>query len=79
MLNFKKRLSEVKWEEVFDNVNAEEHYNKFIETFQAMYDECIPLKRFTRNSKNEPQSPWISRGPLNRINTKTELYEKYLK
>ena len=70
VIKFKERLSEVKWEEVLHNANAEENYNNFIVTFQTIYDECVPLTKFTRNSKKEPQSPWISKGLLTSINTK---------
>ena len=46
VLRFKKCLSQVKREEIFDNVNAEDDYNKFIKKFQDLYDECIPLKMY---------------------------------
>ena len=43
--NFKQRLSNVQWQEVLDNNSAEDDYNKFIETFNTLYDECIPLTK----------------------------------
>jgi hypothetical protein len=62
---FKERLAKVKWEEVLDNNNTEDDYNKFIKNFQCLYDECIPLKRCTSKSKVTPRSPWITKGILN--------------
>ena len=41
---FEKRLSEVKWQEVLDNNDVNDDYDKFIERFNEIYDECIPLK-----------------------------------
>ena len=40
----KQRLSEVKWHESLDNINVNADYDKFIATFNSLYDECIPLK-----------------------------------
>ena len=50
VLRFKKCLSEVKWGEILQNVNAEDDYNKFIKKFQNLYDECIPLKKNVRTN-----------------------------
>ena len=40
----KQRLIDVKWQEILDNINANDDYNKFIETFDTLYNECVPLK-----------------------------------
>ena len=41
---FKQRLIDVKWQEILDNNNADDDYNKFIETFDTLYYECVPLQ-----------------------------------
>ena len=51
LTNFKKRLSEVKWQEILDNNDANDDYNTIIEQFNKVYDECIPLKKCTINRK----------------------------
>jgi len=76
--NFQKRLSEVNWQEKLDNVDANVDYNKFIEIFDILYNECIPLKKVSSNKKKEPMSPWISKGLLNSINMKNKMYKQYL-
>jgi len=76
---FKEKLSNVNWNEILDNENADDDYNKFVEHFQCLYDECIPLKQCTNKSKVTPRSPWISKGLLNSINTKNKLYKHYLR
>ena len=48
---FKQRLSDVKWQEVLNNNDANDDYNKFDETFEFIYDECIPLKKCKVNKK----------------------------
>ena len=75
---FKKRLSEVKWQEILDNNDANDDYNTFIEQFNKVYDECIPLKKCTINRKKHPMSPWITKGLLKSINKKNKLYKQYI-
>ena len=75
---FKKRLSEVKWQEILDNNDANDDYNTFIEQFDKVYDECIPLKKCTINRKKNPMSPWITKGLLKSINKKNKLYKQYI-
>lgn len=79
VLKCKKTLSNVKWEEILDNVNADDDYCKFVGQFQSLYDECIPLKKCTRKPKKEPLSPWITKGLLCSINTKNKLYKQYVR
>ncbi len=75
----KSKLQGVNWNHVLDGVNAEDDYNQFVKTFESLYDECIPLKKHTRNKKKEPTSPWITKGLLRSINKKNKLYKQYLK
>ena len=75
---FKQLLSDVKWDEFLDNKNANEDYDKFIERFTMLYDECIPMKKCFVNRRKDPLSPWISKGLLKSINKKNKLYKQYL-
>ena len=51
---------------------------KFINKFNELYDECIPLKKSKTNRKKIPQSPLITKGLLKSINVKNKLYKQYL-
>ena len=75
----KQRLSKVKWHELLDNINVNDDYDKFIATFNTLYDECIPMKKCKTNRKKDPMSPWITKGLLKSINKKNTLYKQYLK
>ena len=75
---FKQKLSNVKWQEVLDGNNAEDDYDKFIETFTTLYDECIPITKCSNNRRKEPISPWITKGLLKSINNKNKLYKQYI-
>ena len=72
---FKQRLIDVKWQDILDNNNANDDYNKFIETFDTLYNECVPLKKCTNNRRKEPMSPWITKGLLKGINKKKQVIQ----
>ena len=75
---FQQKLSDVKWQEILDNNDANDDYNKFIEIFDTLYNECVPLKKCTNNRRKEPMSPWITKGLLKSINNKNKLYKQYI-
>ena len=74
--NLKQKLSLVKWNELLDGEDADEDYNKFIEVFMSLYDECIPLRKIKPNKRKDPIYPWITKGLLNSIKTKNKLYKE---
>ena len=74
--NLKQKLSLVKWNELLDGKDADEDYNKFIEIFMSVYDECIPLRKIKLNKRKDPIYPWITKGLLNSIKTKNKLYKE---
>ena len=39
------------WCEISDGNDADVDYNKFIETFDNIYNDCIPLKKCNGNRK----------------------------
>ena len=47
----KQRLSEVQWHESLDNINLNDDYDKFIATFNTLYDEYIQMKKCKINRK----------------------------
>ena len=44
LVKSKQKLSEVNWCEISDGNNADDDSNKFLVTFDDLYNECIPLK-----------------------------------
>ena len=75
----KQKLSNVNWHEVLSNDDVNSDYNKFVDKFNGLYDECVPLRKCTINRKKEPLSPWITKGILKSINKKNSLYKHYIK
>ena len=74
----KQTLSKIKWHDILDNNNVNDDYDKFLDTFNSAYNECIPLKRCTFNKKKDPISPWITKGLLKSINIKNKMYKQYI-
>ena len=76
----KNELKNVDWENVCNSSDVNESYTNFVNTFNKIHDECIPLKkkRF-RSQKNNSRSPWISFALLKCIRRKNVLYKKFLK
>ena len=76
--SFKQILLDVKWREILDNNNADDDYNKFIETLDTLYNECVPLKNALIIRERNQMLPWITKGLLKSINKKNKLYKQYL-
>ena len=77
--HLKQKLSQENWNDILHGTDAECDYNMFIERFNKLYDECIPLKKYKVNRRKIPQSPWITKGILKSITTKNKLYKEYLR
>ena len=76
--HFKQKLSQVDWNGILQGIDADCDYNKFIDKFNELYDECIPLRKCSVSRRKVPQSPWITKGLLKSINNKNKLYKEYL-
>ncbi len=55
--NFKQRLSQTNWNDILNCIDVNDDYNKFVDKFNEIYDECIPLKKCKVNKRKVPQSP----------------------
>ena len=57
----KREVPELKWQEVLDNNDVNDDYDKFIKIFNTLYynDESIPLK-CTVNREKDPMLPLIT-------------------
>ena len=76
--NFKDKLSNLNWDDVTNELNADSAYNKFITTFVQLYDEIFPLHEYQVKEKSM-RSPWISSSLKKSSKQKQKLYIKYLK
>ena len=63
--------------EVLHDIDVNQDYNMFVNKFQQLYDECIPLQKCNSKRKRDPKLSWITKGLLKSINHK--LYKDYVK
>ena len=72
-----KRLGYVEWTKVYETVNVNEAYNKFINIFSNLYNNCCPIVKVKcRNIKGKP---WITNGVRNTSRKKNYLYKLFIK
>ena len=75
---FKSKLSKVDWENILVNANVNVDYTIFLNKFDDLYNECVPLRKCNNKRKRNPRLPWITNGILKSINTKNKLYKEFL-
>ena len=76
LLQFAHILHNTQWD--FNNKNANECYNDFIDIFLGAYDSCFPVKQIkTKNKCNN--APWFNVEIQKLMKKKNRLYKLYLK
>ena len=76
---FKKELANVDWATICNSDDVNVSYSKFVDTFNKIYDNCVPKKKKRIYSKKDkPKSPWLSYALLKCIRRKNRLYKKYI-
>ncbi len=74
---FKEKLCNVNWDDLCSSADVNVNYTVFVNTFQTLYDECIPKKVIKKHSaKKKPKAPWITNCLLKCIRRKNSLYKK---
>ena len=54
--HLKQKLSQENWNDILHSIDAECDYNMFIERFNQLFDECIPLRKCKVIRRKIPQS-----------------------
>ena len=75
--NLVKRLGCVEWSEVYETVGVNEAYNKFINIFSNLYNNCCPIVKV--KCRNNKDKPWITNGIRNASRKKNYLYKLFIK
>ena len=71
---FIEDLNNIQWR-INDIVN--ESFDNFLNDFSSLIDKHVPLERLSRRDHKLSQKPWLTRGILNSIKHKRQLYYKY--
>ena len=73
---FNEMIATFDWAEINSLDDQTVAYSKFTKEFSRIFNECIPLKKKTRN--NKIRKPWITNGILKSIKTKNRLYKQLI-
>lgn len=73
---FKSDLLNEGWDDVYEQDDANEAYNIFINRFQHFYQKHFPIKEIKISKKI--RKPWINRSLLAAIQMKNKLYKKFI-
>ena len=65
------------WDNVIDNNNPEEAFDKFSQSFTGAYETSFPVKLIKEKIDNN-KSPWMTYSILKSVNRKHKLYKAYL-
>ena len=78
---FKTLIEEETWDNINDHMDAQEHFDKFTETYMGHYNTAYPLKTKRERRKNERQNPkpWILPWLEDACARKKTLYHKFIK
>lgn len=78
LTRFRNLVANKVWEDVYRANDAESAYNIFFAKFEAIYNECFPVKMFKQGRK--AQKPWVSKECIKMIQEKKRplcnIYEK---
>ena len=80
-LVFEQLIDDEIWEDIGDELDAQESYNKFEEIYLKHYDSAYPLKSTYKRRKNERENPkpWILPWLEDACARKNRLYHVFVK
>ena len=76
---FSEELSNVNWNNLLANKNADDSFNTYFRVIEQFLDEMAPVKRLTKKEIQLKKRPWITHGILASINDRDKLYKEFTK
>ena len=76
---FRNELSNMNWNQLFENKSSEDSFTIFIQKIDKLLDEMAPVKVLSKKEVKLENKPWITRGILNSIHDRDKIYKRYLK
>ena len=74
-----KDLDSLKSLNYINSANLNELFNEFYSKLIAIIDENAPYKILSKKESKTKQKPWIAKGTIKSIKTKTIYYKKFVK
>ena len=76
--NFKKDLTDIDWNTVYNCYNCSDAFNEFISTIKRLYDKNCPVKKLKVKGKDNTP-PWMTKSLIKSCRKKNKLYKCYIK
>ena len=76
---FSEELSNVNWNNLLANKNADDSFNTYFRVIEQFLDEMAPVKRLTKKEIQLKKRPWITHGILASIKDRDKLYKEFTK
>ena len=76
---FSLDLNNCNWDTVLNCHDPNTAYDKFVSTYNHIYETCFPLKTLTRKKGKLATKPWITKGFVASIKNKSKLYKEFLR
>jgi len=70
---FNHLLDQCDFDTVMSNDNPDSAYNQFIDIYNIAFNKAFPMKIFKPNKKYIKREPWVTKGLLTSIRTKSKL------
>ena len=75
---FKNKLDTTSWVNLYEEKDTQHAYLKFMEIFNSYFEECFPVKNFTKKHDPDFNKPWFSPHLLKLLKKKNKLYQRYV-
>ena len=76
---YKKDLEELKRLEIFKHKTVNGMLNSFHEKLLEIIDKNAPFRTLSKREKKLIEKPWITKGTLQSIRIKNNLYNRYIR
>ena len=77
LAKLKIKLKCTNWDDIYNESNPDASYNAFINTFNTLIDEYLPIKKV--KIRDNPSSEWLTMGILTSSKHKNILYKQFKK
>ena len=77
--NFVRSINNADWQHVFDTVDANAKYNKFLEIYENCYNSAFPKVSKKIQNKRSTGKPWIMKWLQEACDRKNKLYDIFIK
>jgi len=73
---FIEKLETTHWEELDQEIDPSKAYDRFYNKLFAIYDDCVPMKKFNNKQWKFQNKPWLTKAIIKSLTIKNKLCKK---